>query len=113
VRKENAAFRNGRVLWLHNSNEESLVTFERADESNEFVVVINLSNRSVEGEVEVNNGDGFKAVPIAGMPAPPPRDFPSVHLGGFDWRIYRRSLPPVEHTAAGPGSIDVQVDAAH
>jgi glycosidase len=105
LRKEYAAFRTGRVLWLHNSNEDSLVTFKRADESNEFVVVINFSNRSIQARVEVENGGEFKPVRIAGMPPAPNQDFPSVHLGGFDWRVYQRGLPPVERTADDAGQI--------
>jgi glycosidase len=111
LRKENAPFRNGRVIWLHNSNEGNLVTFKRADESNEFVVVINFSNRPIHGQVEVTNGGDFKPVRIAGMPQVPNQDFPSVHLGGFDWRIYQRSLPVAEHTVAGANP--VQIGSAH
>jgi glycosidase len=96
LRKENAPFRSGRVIWLHNSIEDSLVTFKRADETNEFVVVINFSNRPVHGQVDVTNGGDFKPVQIAGMPQVPNQDFPSVHLGAFDWRIYQRSLPFLE-----------------
>ena len=111
LRKENAPFRNGSVHWLHNSNEGSLVTFQRADEKNEFVVVINFSNRPTSGQVEVKNGGEFKPVGIAGMPPVPNQDFPSVHLGGFDWRIYRRSLGTVPHTVAD--TIPAQAESAH
>ena len=102
LRKDNPPFRTPRVLWLHNSDEGSLVTFKRADETNEFVVVINFSNRPLNGQVEVENGEDFKPVQIAGMPQVPNRDFPSVHMGGFDWRIYQRSRLPGEHAATGP-----------
>ncbi|MGA2543487.1 MAG: alpha-amylase family glycosyl hydrolase [Verrucomicrobiota bacterium] len=105
LRKQYAPFRNARVLWLHNSNEGSLVTFKRADETNEFVVVINFSNRPLNGQVEVEKGEDFKPVRIAGMPQVPNRDFPSVHLGGFDWRIYQRRLPPGEHAATGTSPV--------
>ncbi len=101
LRKENAALRMGRVIWLHNSNEDSLVTFKRADKKNEFVVVINFSNRPANGEVEVKHGEDFKPVRIEGMPAVPDQDFPSVHLGSFDWRVYQRSVPSVEPVASG------------
>jgi cyclomaltodextrinase len=111
LRKDCAAFRTGRVLWLHNSNEDSLVTFKRAGESNEFVVVINLSNRPTQGRVEVENGEYFTPVRIAGVAPTPNQDFPLVHLGGFDWRIYRRSLPPSARTAADASQI--RVGAAH
>jgi cyclomaltodextrinase / maltogenic alpha-amylase / neopullulanase len=111
LRKENASFRNGSVLWLHNSNEGSLVTFKRADGTNEFVVVINLSNRPSNGQVKVESSQEFKPVEISGLPPAPNQDFPSVHLGGFDWRIYQRTLASVEH-AAGAGS-PTQIGAAH
>ena len=107
LRKDNAPFRNGRVIWLHNSNEGSLVTFKRTDETNEFVVVINFSNHPIHGQVEVTSSEDFKPVRIAGMPQVPNQDFPSVHLGGFDWRIYQRSLPVAEHTVAGTATIQV------
>jgi glycosidase len=111
LRKENATFRSGCVTWLHNSNENSLVTFTRGDEKNEFVVVINFSNRPSNGDVGVNNGQDFKPVPIAGMPPVPKTDFPSVHLRGFEWRIYERNLLPAEHAVAG--QVPVQVGSVH
>jgi cyclomaltodextrinase / maltogenic alpha-amylase / neopullulanase len=111
LRKEYAPFRNGRVTWLHNSNEGALVTFKRADDENEFVVVVNFSNRPADGLVELDNYKDFKPVPVPGMPEALNGDFPSVHLGGFDWRIYQRSLPPVEHAEAG--EIPAQIRSTH
>jgi cyclomaltodextrinase / maltogenic alpha-amylase / neopullulanase len=111
LRKDYAPFRNGNVVWLRNSNEGSLVTFRRADDQNEFVVVINFSSRPVNAQVAVGNGADFKPVRIAGMPEAPDQDFPSVHLGGFDWRIYQRNVPPAEHAAAG--EIQVQIGSTH
>jgi glycosidase len=110
LRKENAPLRNGTVTWLPNSNEGSLVTFMRGDEKNEFVVVINFSNRPCKGQVEITNGEDFKAVQIAGMPQIPKQDFPSVHLGGFEWRIYKRCMVPGDNALAG--KIPVQVGSA-
>jgi glycosidase len=101
LRKEHAAFRNGNVFWLPNSNEDSLVTFKRADETNEFAMVINFSNRPIQGRVEIQHGEEFKPVRIAGMPQVPNQDFPAFHLGGFDWRVYERTLPPLEQAATG------------
>ena len=111
LRKDNGAFRNGRVTWLRNSNESSLVTFKRTDESNEFLVVINFSNRPIASQVDVTNGENFKPVRIAGMPPVANQDFPSVHLGGFDWRIYQRSLPVAEHADAGTRA--ARIDSVH
>lgn len=101
LRKEYAPFRSAPVTWLHNSNEGNLVTFKRADDQNEFVVVINFANRPCNGQVQMPNSDGFRPVPIAGMPQVPKQDFPAVHLGGFEWRIYHRNAPAVERAVAG------------
>jgi glycosidase len=111
LRKECIPFRSSRVNWLNNSNPDSLVTFKRADENEEFVVVINFSNRPANGQVEVDNGGGFKPVRISGMPPVPNQDFPAVHLGGFDWRVYERRVASVEH-AAGRTS-QTQAGSAH
>jgi glycosidase len=100
LRKEYAPFRNGRVVWLHNSTEDNLVTFKRADDSNEFVVVINFSNRPVHAQVEISNGDDFKPVAIAGTPKVPNQDFPAVHLGPFEWCIYQHNLSTPDHAVA-------------
>ena len=111
LRKEYALFRSGSVTWLHNSNEGSLVSFKRADAENEFVVVINFSSRPSDGQVELGHGKDFTPLQIAGMPQVPDGDFPTVHLGGFDWRIYRRSLPPEERAAAA--EVTVHIGSTH
>ncbi len=90
LRKQNPVFRNDRVVWLRNSDETSLVTFMRLDAKDEFVVVINFSNRPLVGSVEVMNSQDFKPVRISGMPEAPSSGFPLFRLNGFEWRIYHR-----------------------
>jgi glycosidase len=90
LRSDNAAFRNDRVVWLHNSNEADVVTLMRADDQNEFVVMINFSNRPVTGQVEVQNGREFK--PVTPGAKDTPTGFPSFTLKGFDYRIYQRRI---------------------
>jgi hypothetical protein len=107
LRKENAALRDGKVIWLRNSAEGSLVTFKRADEQNEFVVVINFSNRPVTGQVDLSNAENYRPVSIAKMPPSPLGDFPAVHLGGFEWRIYQRALPPLAHAEGGTSAAEI------
>ena len=68
LRKQYPAFQNNRVVWLKNSDEADLVTLMRLDGNDEFVVVINFSNRPVSRKVEVMNGGDFKPVQISGMP---------------------------------------------
>ncbi len=93
LRKQYPAFRNHRVIWLHSSDDANLVALMRLDENDEFVVVINFSNRPIIGRVDVENSGEFKPVQISGMPKPPADDFPVFHLGGFEWRIYHRAVP--------------------
>ena len=91
-RKEHAAFRNERVVWLHNSNEKSVVSFKRSDTTNEFVVVINFSKNPGATEVEIATGQEFNPVEISGLAPVSNHDFPLVHLHGYEWRIYQRVL---------------------
>ncbi len=93
LRKKYPAFRNNRVVWLRNSDVADVVTFMRLDANDQFVVIINFSNRPVSGKVEVMNSGDFKPVQISGMPKPADGDFPAFHLGAFEWRIYHRAVP--------------------
>jgi glycosidase len=101
LRKDQPAFRDGSVTWLHNSDENSVVTFERADGQDQFVVLINFSNRPIKETVDIPDAENFIPVQIDGLPPAPNGDFPSVHLGGYDWRIYHRTLPSVVRVVAG------------
>lgn len=92
LRKANPAFRNDRVVWLHNSDEANLVTLMRADEKHEFVIVINFSNRPATGWVQVMHEQEFKPVRIKGTPEGASSGFPLFRLGGFEWRIYQRTV---------------------
>ena len=92
LRKQYAGcFCNDQVAWLHNSDEADVVTLLRKDDHDQFLVVINFSNRPVVGRIELKNGEDFKPVPVAGLPVPP-AGLPQFHLNGFEWRIYHRSL---------------------
>ena len=92
LRNEYSAFTNDRLVWLENDNPSRVVTFMRLDDSNEFVMVINLSNRPVAGSLKVLNAAEFKPVKIAGLPDGPQGDLPRFQLDGFGWRIYHRAV---------------------
>lgn len=92
IRKQFPAFRNDQVIWLRNSHETDLVTFLRADSQDEFVVVINFSNRPIVGSLEVLHDNQFKPVKLLGLPEPPTAGFPLFRLNGFEWRLYHRSV---------------------
>ena len=93
LRKQHAAFRSDRVTWLRSSNESDLITFMRHDDKDEFVVVINFSNRPQVGWVELMNARQFKPVKISGAPEVAGDGFPLFRLNGFEWRIYHRTVP--------------------
>jgi glycosidase len=105
LRKQNSALRTGKVAWLHSSDEANLVCFKRTDGKDDFVVVINFSSRPVKADIDANPSEEYKPVAIAGMPRVPDQDFPTVHLGGFDWRVYHRTVNPVEASVSSPSPI--------
>jgi glycosidase len=90
LRKQYAPFRNNTVVWLRNSAEADLLTFMRLDGKDEFVVLVNLSNRPLVGSVEVMNAEQFKPVRISGAPEFTANGFPLFRLNGFEWRVYHR-----------------------
>jgi len=95
LRKNSAALRSNNVEWLHNSDENKLVTFLRADDKDEFLVVINLSNRPLTGSVNLKNASGFSEVKISGADNSGGSPLPAIHLNEFEWRIYHRAAATV------------------
>src|SRR5208283_3972306 len=93
LRKQYACLRNGDVTWLHNSDGADVVTFMRADDQDQFVVVINFSNRPLDVNIQDQISKGFEPIHIDGIPAPPADNLPRLHLNGFEWRIYHRVVP--------------------
>lgn len=104
LRQQSPAFGNDRVTWLRNTDPNSVVTFLREDEHEQFVVAINFSSRPAKSGVEIPNAEQFQLVKINGAPAAPAADFPAMHLGGFEWRIYHRNLPELSAASAKLGS---------
>jgi len=90
LRKQYPAFKNDTVTWLPNSDPANLVTFSRQDDKDQFVIIINFSNRPLAGSVDVKNAQDFKPVKITGVGDG--IGFPQFHMNGFDWRIYHRTL---------------------
>ena len=91
LRRQYPALRTDNVQWLHNSDESRLVTFLRNDDKDEFLVIINFSNRPLDGRVDLKNRAGFMPVKIPGQNFEGGLET-SLHLNGFEWRIYHRSV---------------------
>ena len=92
LRKQYAPFRSPEVIWLGNSDEASLVTLMRRDAKDEFVILINFSNRPAIGSVEVAHEQEFKLEKISGMSDSAGSGFPLFRLNAFEWRIYHRQV---------------------
>jgi glycosidase len=92
LRRSCSAFHNDEVIWLTNNTPEEVVTLMRMDDKDEFVLVVNLSSRPRAGSVEVAHASEFEPVNIDGMPELADNPFPDYRLGGYGWRLYRRSL---------------------
>jgi glycosidase len=91
LRRQFAPFRSDDLTWLRSSDANNIVSFKRSDEKDEFVIVINFSNRPEKTSVDVARAADFTPVRIEGMPEPR-GSLSALQLGGFDWRIYHRSL---------------------
>jgi cyclomaltodextrinase len=92
LRKQNPAFSNDNVAWLQNTTASEVVSIARKDDKNEFVILINFSSRMVSGTVEVSQAEAFTPLKIDGVPAAPASPLPEFRLGGYEWRIFQRSL---------------------
>ena len=92
LRHQYAALRASRVDWLPNSDERNVVTFLRADDKDELLVVINFSGRPVAGTVDLKSADGFAPVNISGMKITSNTALPAFHLSAFEWGIYHRAV---------------------
>jgi glycosidase len=93
LRKDYAAFRTDEVNWVENSKNSEVVSFTRADGTDEFLVLINFSSRPVSGAVTVSNAAEFKPLNISGADGAASGDLPRFRLDGFGWHIWHRTIP--------------------
>ena len=91
LRKQNAAFYNGEVVWLDNTAPAQVVSFLRQDANNEFLVLINLSGCHVTGSVQLLHAEDFEPVKINGNAAPVGAGLPDFNLNPYGWYIYHRA----------------------
>jgi glycosidase len=91
LRQQYPAFRTTEVVWLVNSAPQNLVSYLRRDAHDEFVVVVNFSNRPQTGGVTVAPGGEFEL--LLPKPAADKATYlAQLSLGAFEWRIYHRAL---------------------
>jgi cyclomaltodextrinase / maltogenic alpha-amylase / neopullulanase len=98
LRRAHPALRRGELVWIKNSDESRAVTFLRRGEGEELLVAINFSSQPFAGTVESPAGAAYAEVTPqtaeqsssaapAGAANPP-----SLSLGPWGYRIYRRAL---------------------
>jgi cyclomaltodextrinase len=89
LRREHPALAQSELLWLHNSNEQHVVTYLRRAGGEEFLIAINFSNTPFQGTVEAGGADWKEVeLPIA---KPGAEALPFLSLQSFGARIFRRS----------------------
>lgn len=91
LRKNHPAFTEGQLVWMDNSRGSEVVSFVRRDEQEEFLVVINFSNRPVEVQVQGLTGKEYREIEFG-------EDFKNasghphrIQLPGFGWGIYKKN----------------------
>jgi cyclomaltodextrinase / maltogenic alpha-amylase / neopullulanase len=92
LREQYPCFCDSDVTWLDNSNQNDVVTFMRGDAKDQFVVVINFSNRPMTTGLKVKDSAEFKTMSLSGMPDTNTDGLLELHLNGFEWRIYHRNV---------------------
>jgi cyclomaltodextrinase / maltogenic alpha-amylase / neopullulanase len=100
LRADSPAFRQGDLQWLHNSDEQHIVSFQRHSGNDAELVTVNLSNTPFRGTVEVETPVGHH---WAETPLPqranehgrsttaklPSVALPALSLDAFQIRIFR------------------------
>jgi len=95
LRHLHPALQGGSVVWLDNSAPQNVVSFLRRGEREEFVTVVNFSNRPQAAVVRVDNAQEFGVELQSGAAQSGAKaGLPEVSLGAFAWRIYSRALKP-------------------
>jgi len=91
LRRQHRALQQGQLLWIHNSDEQHVLTYVRRSESEEFLVVANLSNTPFRGTVEASTGN-WKEISLPVSQAGPTA-LPAVSLDAFKFRIFEQHAP--------------------
>jgi glycosidase len=87
LRREHPALQQGATIWLHNSNEQHVVTYLRRAGSEEFLIAVNLSNTPFRGSVEAAGNWKEITLPVS---KPEPEAVPFLSLNAFEARIFQK-----------------------
>ncbi len=88
MRREHPALQQGELIWVHNSDEQHVVTFLRRSDTEEFLIAVNLSNTPFRGTVEAGGGNWKEiSLPVSKSEG---NALPSLSLNSFGARIFER-----------------------
>jgi cyclomaltodextrinase / maltogenic alpha-amylase / neopullulanase len=102
LRRAHPAFTRGAVQWLRNGDETRVLSFERAGAGESIVVAVNLSPQVYSGTVAAPAGEYQEITPVLPTNAPvsPTQQdsrraakLPTVLLGPWEFRVFRRATP--------------------
>ena len=88
LRRRHPSLQQGQTLWLHNSDEQHIVSYMRTAGAEQFLVVVNLSNTPFRGTVE-SDGQRWKEVSLP-LAQQGPVALPFVAIDAFGFRIFAR-----------------------
>jgi glycosidase len=94
LRRQHAALQQGQLVWLHNSDEQHVVSYLRRAGGEEFLVVVNLSNTPFRGTVEAA-GQNWKAVDLP-LSTHEASTLPFVTLDAFAFSIFANRAATVK-----------------
>src|SRR5208337_2239699 len=87
LRKQYPAFYNDGVNWLQNTAADEVISFERKDDKDDFLILINFSSRRADGSVEMENSSGMQLLKFSDQPMPAGTPLPQFSLGAYQWLI--------------------------
>lgn len=87
LRHEHPALQRGSTMWLHNSDEQHVVTYVRAAGDDEFLIAVNLSNSPFRGHVETAGTWKEIDLPVS---KPALKAVPSLSLDAYQSRIFQK-----------------------
>jgi glycosidase len=95
LRRKHGALRQGATEWIRNSDESRVVSYLRSDAAEEFLVVVNLSNRPFVGIVEVASGGFVEVTPGSDVAdrlgnSSTSAALPALVLDAWEFRIWRK-----------------------
>jgi cyclomaltodextrinase len=109
LREHHPALMHGETIWLHNSDENHVVSYLRRTKEEEFLITINLSNTPFRGTVEVPSG------PWGELASPSKRTknaeeksglkqmaLPSLSLDAFGVRIFHQGVISADQSTTAP-----------